>query len=241
MIIEVIASSSAGNCYILRGARGVLLIEAGVPIRKILKGLNHNIGNLTAAIVSHEHLDHAMAIEEILRLNIDVYASYGTYKALGIDHRQARILEPNRPVSIGEFKVLPFNIEHDASEPLGYVIESMDLRQKLVFATDTYFIKYNFKGIDCYMIEANYDQKLLDENVLSGQIHPRLAMRTKKSHFEINDVEKFFKASDLSKTKKIILLHPSSANADPEDFEKRIYNMTGVKTVTAKFGLRIEF
>jgi phosphoribosyl 1,2-cyclic phosphodiesterase len=144
MKIKVIASGSKGNCYILSGARDVLLIEAGVPKRKVLEGLGHDISKVVGVLVSHEHLDHASAVKELLNLSMDVYASKGTLDTIGAINRNARVLEVNKPISIGEFDVLPFLVQHDASEPLGFLIESRDLKQRVVFATDTNFLKKKF-------------------------------------------------------------------------------------------------
>lgn len=241
MRINVIASGSKGNCYILSGARDVLLIEAGVPKKRILEGLKHNINNVSGVLVSHEHMDHAVAVDDLLKLRMDIFASKGTFDALGTDQQYRRILEPNKPVSIGEFNVLPFLVQHDASEPLGFLIESVDLRQRIVFATDTYFLKYRFRSIDCFMIEANYDVEILDRNVRDGRIHPLIAKRAKLSHFEISDVEAFLMASELGRTRKIMLLHTSENNSEPEVFRDRIRRRTGIETVVAETGLQMEF
>lgn len=241
MRINVIASGSKGNCYILSGARDVLLIEAGVPKKRILEGLNHDISNVAGVLVSHEHMDHAMAMDDLLRLRLEVFASKGTFGALGTDQQNRRIVEPNKPVSIGEFNVLPFLVQHDAAEPLGFLIESVDLSQRIVFATDTYFLKYRFKSIDCFMVEANYDIEVLDRNVREGKIHPRIAKRAKHSHFEISDVEAFLMASELGKTRKIMLLHTSENNSEPEVFRDRISRRTGIETLVAETGLLMEF
>ena len=52
-----IASSSRGNCYIVEAeGNKPLLIEAGIPIKKIREALNFGLSNLAGCLISHEHL-----------------------------------------------------------------------------------------------------------------------------------------------------------------------------------------
>jgi phosphoribosyl 1,2-cyclic phosphodiesterase len=191
-------------------------------------------------------MDHAKSVKDLLKLNIEVLSSGATFDALGLtemvgNKKNIRTGDSSQMFRMGEFKIRPFEVQHDAPESFGFMIRSEELKQNIVFATDTFYLKYNFVNVHCYMIEANYSKEILEENIISGQIHRSLAERTTQSHFEIGDVIEFLKATDTTSTKKVILLHPSSANADPNDFEKRINNATGIDTVTARFGLRIEF
>lgn len=52
-----IASSSKGNCYIVEAEGSKpLLLEAGIPIKKIREALNFGLSNLAGCLISHEHL-----------------------------------------------------------------------------------------------------------------------------------------------------------------------------------------
>jgi len=245
MKIEVIASSSSGNCYIVRGARDALILEAGVPIASIKKALRYKLHDVVGALVSHSHGDHSKSVKDLLKLSVKVYSSFETFDALGLSavfSRSIKILpeKPGSIVTVGEFKIMPFAVEHDAAGTLGFLIKSNALQQTLVFATDTFYLKYKFKGVDLYMIEANYAKEILEENIISGQIHHKRAERTTQSHFEINDVVDFLKATDTTRTKAVMLLHPSSSNADTKDFEKKVSEAIGINTVTAKAGMTVE-
>lgn len=56
MNITVIASGSKGNCYVLDGGAGQVLLEAGVPWKKIQQTLNYRSSELAGVLISHEHL-----------------------------------------------------------------------------------------------------------------------------------------------------------------------------------------
>jgi phosphoribosyl 1,2-cyclic phosphodiesterase len=56
MKLKVLASGSKGNCYLLSTPTGILLIEAGIPWKQIQKGLNFDLREVVACLISHEHL-----------------------------------------------------------------------------------------------------------------------------------------------------------------------------------------
>lgn len=52
----MIGTGSKGNCYVLSDSRETLVIETGLPYKKILKGLNYNMANIVGVVISHSHL-----------------------------------------------------------------------------------------------------------------------------------------------------------------------------------------
>ncbi|MFS8540722.1 MAG: MBL fold metallo-hydrolase, partial [Tissierellales bacterium] len=154
MKLKTIASGSKGNCYLLETDKGSLLIEAGITINQIKSALKYNCSNIIGCLMSHEHMDHAKSIKDIAKLGIDVYASRGTFEALNcVGHRFIPMV-PKQTKVIGELEVLPFQTEHDAIEPLGFLIRYRD--KKLLFATDTCYLRYKFLGLTHLAIECNY-------------------------------------------------------------------------------------
>lgn len=119
MNVQIIASSSSGNCYRLKSGSSQLLIEAGIPLSKIKKAINYELGYLDGVLISHEHGDHAAAARQLLANGVNVYMTHGTAKALGAGSN--RLLVPGLPVYIGgTWAVMPFSVDHDAAEPVGF-------------------------------------------------------------------------------------------------------------------------
>ena len=56
MILKVLGSSSKGNCYLLKSAKDVLILEAGVTIKDIKIGLDFNFRDVVGCLITHEHL-----------------------------------------------------------------------------------------------------------------------------------------------------------------------------------------
>lgn len=157
-----------------------------------------------------------------------------------LDSHRAKVLEPKKVAQIGEFDVLGFDVEHDAQEPMGFLIQNRITKAKLVFVTDSYYCRYNFKGVTVYLIEANYQEEILQANIDAGKLPSSMASRTRRSHFEIKRVADFLKASDLVRTKKILLMHLSSGNSNAKQFVEYIEKETGVSTLEAVPGIEIE-
>lgn len=57
MDLKCLGSSSAGNCYLLTSDSGeTLILDCGISIREIKKGLDWNIRGIRGMIISHAHL-----------------------------------------------------------------------------------------------------------------------------------------------------------------------------------------
>jgi phosphoribosyl 1,2-cyclic phosphodiesterase len=157
-------------------------------------------------------------------MGIQVYCSRGT--AEEIDLSSFYQLKSGSAVNIGTFLVIPFETQHDAAEPLGFFIYSSKTKEKLLFATDTYYIKYRFAGLTHIMIEVNYSEETLDPET------PYID-RLRESHFSLENVLEFLDANDLTAVEEIHLIHLSSRNGDGELFKNRIAAATGKYVVVA--------
>lgn len=225
-----IASSSSGNCYRVLGSNSQILIEAGIPFKEIQKALDFRVSGLSGVLISHEHQDHAKAVLDMLRHGVDVYLSHGTKQALGLDHHRLKVIQPGKKFKIGEFLVFPFEVQHDAKEPLGFLI--LDKKDKLLFATDTYYIRYVFKGLTIIAVECNYSEEILRENIINGITPVEMKKRLIKSHFSLENYVEFLKANDLSSVREIWLIHMSDRNSDSEMFKEKIQALTGKPVYT---------
>ncbi|MBC1722284.1 MBL fold metallo-hydrolase [Listeria seeligeri] len=227
MKIKTIASGSKGNAYVISNGRSKLLIECGINFDLIRKALDFDLSVVAGCLISHEHGDHTAGVKKMLRTsNIKIYASEGTFSALNIPASRQFILKEKNTQNVGEWIVLPFRTEHDAKEPLGFMIQHQN--ERLLFITDSYYVRYKFKNINWLMIECNYSTDILEQNVAERVIHPVQKKRVLQSHFSLENVKDFLKANDLSHLREIHLMHISDSNGDPERFKREIQAMTGV-------------
>ncbi|HEX2868645.1 MAG TPA: MBL fold metallo-hydrolase [Ignavibacteriales bacterium] len=225
--LRILGSSSHGNCYLLYAGSEVLLLECGIQAKKIIYGLNFRVDNVVGALCSHEHGDHSKSVKDVMKAGIDVYASEGTFSALGVEGHRVKKLKALEQVQIGGFTVLPFDVQHDAREPLGFLIQHEAIG-KLLFATDTYYIKYKFPELNYIMVECNYSKSILEKNIQAGTLSKALRNRLLKSHFSLENVKEFLKANDLKKVENILLMHLSDGNSNAGEFQEEIEKLTGI-------------
>jgi phosphoribosyl 1,2-cyclic phosphodiesterase len=224
--IQVLASSSKGNCYRVSDGHTPLLLECGIPYKEIQRGINFKIAEIAGCLITHEHKDHCKSIKEIMKAGIDCYLSQGTATALGAIGHRLKIVKSKQQFNIGTWTVLPFDIQHDCAEPLGFLLAD-STGEKLLYATDTYYIKYKFNGLTHILIECNHSYKIINENVEAGFLSWSMKQRLIQSHFSLENVKKFLLANDLSKVQGIWLIHLSRANSNAELFKREVQEITG--------------
>lgn len=241
MKLKVISTGSKGNAYILENENEVLLIECGVNIKEIKKALNFDLSKVVGCIVTHEHQDHCKAFDDVMKSGINTYTGAKTIKEINPDtfHR-AMTIASKETVQIGGFKVMAFDVKHDAAEPLGYLIEHKECG-KVLFLTDTYYCSYTFNGLNNIIIEANYSKEIIDRKFGAESGKEFLRNRILKSHFSLENCKEMLSANDLSKVNNIVLIHLSDSNSDEKQFSKEVSELTGKKVTVANNGMEIHF
>lgn len=228
MDIKIIASGSAGNCYKVSNKDTTLLIECGIPYKKIQKALNFKTTDIDGVLVSHEHGDHSKACKDLIKAGVNLYMSKGTKEALKLDSHRIKSFknfgDSYFDVDIGSFKIKPFKTVHDAKEPVGFVIYDSLAIEELVFITDTQYSIYSFSP-DYFMMEVNYVREAINKN---DGLHPDLRARIKENHMSLDTAINLLERSDLSRLKKIYVMHLSEANSDAEIIKYRLQELTGV-------------
>ncbi len=227
MLIRPIASGSAGNAYYITDGRCCLLLDAGIPLKRIQEGCGYTVSQLSGCLVTHAHGDHVKAAKDLARLGVDVYTSQGTIDKAGLAGHRIHPVKALEKVRVGTFEVLPFDVEHDAPEPLGFLMRSTVTQEKLLYFTDTYYLRYTFNGLTHIMMEANYDPETMEENVRAGRVDIHRAKRTICSHMSIDTVMRTLESFDLGRLQQVYLLHLSNDNSLADEFKRRVQAMTG--------------
>lgn len=241
MKLKVLGSSSSGNCYLIEANNNEkLILDAGVNFKIVQKELNFNFDGIKAVLITHEHMDHLKYATNFALYGIDIYASQGTFRKLNLVGHRFKVIKALQQFEIDNFIVLPFDTQHDATEPLGFLIQHKITGEKLLYATDTYYIKYKFNKLNYLLIECNYNKEIAKENVKNGVINKTRYTRLLESHFSLDNVIKFLKSNDLSYANNIILCHLSDTNSNQSIMQNRIYDETKIETTIAQSGLNLE-
>lgn len=229
MEIQVLASGSSGNAYIVGDGATTLLLDAGIPLKAIQAGSGFKVRQMEGCFITHAHQDHSKAARDLARLGLDIYTSQGTIEACGLSGHRVRPVKALEEIQVGTFKVLPFDVEHDAPEPLGFLFTSIASGEKLLYFTDTYYIRYRFVGLTHIMAECNYSEDGIRRSVEAGYVPVELVPRLVKSHMSLEHLVEMLRANDLRSVRQIYLLHLSENNSEERRFREEIQKQTGAE------------
>lgn len=217
MKFEALASSSAGNAYVVTDRDTRILLECGVSHKKLQKLSGFSLSEFQACLVSHEHKDHAKAVQDLIARGMTVYMSEGTADALETD--AVNLIESMEQFNVGSLDIVPFTTFHDAAEPLGFLIKSRVDGDVLAFATDTVNLRYKFPGLNILAIEANYDKHILER---CEKMPEKVRYRIANAHMEIDMLCDYLRSLDLSNCREIHLLHLSDATSHEDHFINKV-------------------
>ena len=165
------ASSSSGNCALLRGGGVNLLIDAGISMKRIrmnLRSLGLDLGDLQGVLVTHEHADHISALGMLSKYTeLPFFLSEGTAEALEREGKCAgknlRPLGDDLTLDLGELHIKGVPLSHDAAQPLGWRIEgeksAVAVLTDLGMLTEGVFAAA--RGCRFAVVECNHDVELL--------------------------------------------------------------------------------
>ena len=217
MRFEALASSSAGNAYVVSDQETRVLLECGISHSKLQKLSGFSLSEFQACLVSHEHKDHAKSVQELISRGMGVYMSQGTAEAL--EAEGVTEIEHMEQFNVGSLDIVPFTTFHDAREPLGFLIKSRVDGDVLAFATDTVNLRYKFPGLNILAIEANYDKNILER---CERMPEKVRYRITNSHMEIDTLCDYLRSLDLSQCREIHLLHLSDATSHEGHFINKV-------------------
>ena len=233
MRLVVIGSSSKGNGYaLISSSNEILLLEAGVKARKMLKAIDYATSGIVGCVSTHCHNDHAGQLTDYATYGFPIAANEDVFRYKSIPEHLKVILEDKKTVHFGNFGVCPFSVKHDVPT-FGFLINHPECGT-ILFATDCAFIPYRFPLISHLIIEANYSDEILNDRILSGEEPPSRKRRLLETHMEIGITIKGIQKCEPHNIKTITLIHLSFQNSDEKEFQRRVAQTFGIPTYIAK-------
>ena len=93
MKLKCLGSGSSGNCYLLTADNGeTLLLDAGLPIMDIKRGLNWDVKCVVGAICTHAHKDHSLSVSDLEHMGIPVFKPYESLEPMEIGFTGGKIM-----------------------------------------------------------------------------------------------------------------------------------------------------
>lgn len=221
---SVLASSSKGNCTVISDGETHFLIDAGISATRIRKGLAEcglRAEQLAGIFITHEHGDHVAGLGQLAKKHPQPLRLYCS-RYLAADMRAAApntvftYLEPGAAVQLGQLRVTPFAVAHDAIDPLGYAIENG--ATKLGYVTDTGHITRGvpdlLAGATALYLESNYDPQML---VDSGRAYPLIQrIAGKWGHLSNEQACDFVRSIGHAGLQHLVLAHISPECNTPD-------------------------
>lgn len=213
MKLKCIATGSTGNCYTLTSESGeTLILDCGISIKEIKKGLNGNVKDVVGVLCTHKHLDHSKSVKDFKSMGIPMFAPY-----LG---------DSRKSMNMGEFTVKPFdlttidgnwthtNADGEPCPIYGFMITRMEMG-RMLYITDCEVVKWKFKDINHILLGVNYDKDLIDRG--TGK-----ANHVFRGHLSIDTACDFVKANYSDSLQNVIMCHLSSENSDRDSFIEKM-------------------
>lgn len=135
---------------------------------------------------------------------------------------------------MGGFYIRSFDGIHNVP-CVGYLIYTPDYKVKMLYATDTEYIRYTFKDLDAMLLEANYGEEYVNRDEAKYR-------HVLQGHMSIETAVECIKANMNDRMKNVILCHLSTGNSDPSAFKESVKAIVpgGVKVDIATPRLTVE-
>lgn len=193
MTLKTIATGSKGNCYILTADSGKqLILDAGIPIAEIKKGLDFDVENVVGAIVTHCHKDHSLSVSKLRTMGIPVWTPYTSDFV-------------RQKTRLGEFDIECFDVPHNGTPCRAFIIKIEGTT--VLYCTDYEYIPYRLdkKQINVMLIEMNYQtDRIADMD--SHRQHTVLGHAEERTTIDVI-------AKNMKHLRKVILCHMSKSGS----------------------------
>ena len=225
MLFSPLCSGSSGNASFVEAGGVRLLVDAGVPgrrMKELMDMIDIAPDTLNAILVTHEHSDHVSGVGVLSRrYDLPVFAAAECWehmpKSIGeIAPKNMRVFEPDRDFYLKQLCVHPFSTPHDAAHAVGYTF--VHDGKKLSIMTDIGHVSNVMLDAVAYsdliLLEANHDVDMLK----AGSYPYPLKMRILSSHGHLcnEDAGLVLQKLHARGVKNAILGHLSQENNTPE-------------------------
>lgn len=219
-----ISSGSSGNSTYIGTKHTKILVDAGVSGKRIQEGLASLAitGNdIDGLFITHEHSDHIKGAGIFSRrFDVPIFATYETWNAMEnnigkIAPNNKRVIYAGENCILNDLCIKPFNIPHDAAEPVGFNVFADD--KKISFLTDvghiTKEIKESIVDSQILLLEANHDLHMLKNGSYPWHLKQRIL--SDRGHLSNVSAGEILAEIMSGKMKHVLLGHLSDENNEP--------------------------
>lgn len=221
MRFAILGSGSRGNATVICSGSTRVLVDCGFSRRETearLARYGLEAATLAAILVTHEHADHVGGVARLARAHdIAVYATHGTALAAELDQlAQYRPISSHGAFDIGDLRIQPYPVPHDAREPVQFVITHGEQRLGILSdagAVTPHMIEV-LDGCDALLLECNHCPELLEAGPYPPSLKRRVASRL--GHLSNHQSAALLGQLDLSRLRHLAVTHISETNNCPD-------------------------
>lgn len=222
MRFSVLASGSSGNALYLESLKTQLLVDGGLTGRELEKRLT-SIGvdpsRLHGILITHEHIDHISGVGPFARrFGLPVYIHPDALSAskARLGKLPAVIPIDDSAFEVGDLRVHPFPVPHDAVNPLGFTFHRDG--KKLGLATDMGYaqtlVRERLRGCNALILESNHDLEMLKGGPYPWPLKQRIMGRL--GHLSNEDAGILLRGLIHERLECVVLAHLSEVNNLPD-------------------------
>ena len=219
MKLKCIATGSTGNCYTLTSNSGeTLILDCGIPIKEIKKGLDWNVKDVVGVLCTHKHLDHSKSVLELCKAGFHTvvpYLIYSKSETFGCRMKKSNFKIDTFALTTIDGSWTHTNADGTPCPCYGFLITHKEMG-KLLYITDCELIKWKFKDINHILLGVNYDKDLVDKDNDPKTRH------VFRGHLSIDTACDFVKANYSDSLQNVIMCHLSAENADRDSFIEKM-------------------
>lgn len=233
MRLAILGSGSRGNATLIETGGARVLVDCGFGAQETarrLATLGVEPQSLDAILLTHEHLDHVRGVGALARRHrIPVWSTAGTWRGSGGGTVPALQLfsSHERGFHIGDLRVHPYPIPHDAREPCQFVLEGDGVRLGLLTdaGTVTPYAAARLGACDALMLEFNHDPDLLREGPYPQTLKTRIA--SPYGHLSNLQAVALLEHIPLHSLRRLVAAHLSEQNNSPERVRTALAHLEG--------------
>lgn len=218
--LHILGSGSRGNCALVEGPQGLIMIDNGFSRRETLSRM-HDLGlneeDVRALILTHEHSDHVSGVSVwCKRFNGELYASNGTpdtrkYLAcLPFKH-----FTPGDVLEIAGMRVDTFPTSHDVVNPVGFRFSYKG--DAVGYATDTGILppgaRKLLRDVRILALESNHDVPMLRTGSYPRVLQNRILSEV--GHLSNVQTAEILPELVSERTEHVVAMHISQENNRP--------------------------
>jgi phosphoribosyl 1,2-cyclic phosphodiesterase len=219
MKLTPLASGSSGNSFLVQGAAGSFLVDAGLSAKRIGERLSRvgvDPASLNGILVSHGHSDHVKGVGALSRkYKLPIWMNRETWNlvkdSMGKIYK-LEIFETGRVFEFAGFRIHPFSVPHDCVDPVGFRICQGTAR--LGIATDlgtaTGLVTNLLTDLQVIVIESNHDPQMLLDGPYPWELKQRV--RGRLGHLSNPDTARLLQRVFSDQLQAVVLAHMSETN-----------------------------